>query len=251
MLVLDDVRHSYVDLDDPTHLEFAYTQLDRRRDRRDAHRRARRSTSSSSAAAASRCRAGWPRRARARARACSRSTATSSSSRASGSACAARPPCASRSATRASTLRDEPTASADVVVGDAFGTYAVPWHLATREWAAEVRRVLRPGGLYALNVIDYPPLDLLRAEAATLLDALRRCAPRRPARHRRRAVRRQRRAAGVRAAAAGAASGRSADGAVTLARLAVARFAAGAEPLRDDFAPADQLLTAFPGDRAG
>ena len=52
------------------------------------------------------------------------------------------------------TMRDQPSRSADVVVGDAFGGRAVPWHLATREWAAEVRRVLRPGGLYALNVID-------------------------------------------------------------------------------------------------
>ena len=64
-----------------------------------------------------------------------------------------------------------PSHSADVVVGDAFGNLAVPWHLATTEWAEEVKRVLKPGGLYALNVIDLPPLDLQRAEAATLLDA--------------------------------------------------------------------------------
>src|SRR5690606_29463502 len=68
------------------------------------------------------------------------------------------------------TLRDVPTGSADVVVGDAFGRLAVPWHLATVEWAREVRRVLAPGGLYALNVIDFGGLELLRAEAATLLD---------------------------------------------------------------------------------
>ena len=68
------------------------------------------------------------------------------------------------------TLRDEPTASADLVVGDAFGGRSLPWHLATREFAADVRRVLRPGGLYALNVIDAGPLDLVRAVGATLLD---------------------------------------------------------------------------------
>ncbi len=33
------------------------------------------------------------------------------------------------------TLRAEPTDSADVIVGDAFGRRAVPWHLATQEFA--------------------------------------------------------------------------------------------------------------------
>lgn len=66
------------------------------------------------------------------------------------------------------TLRDEPTDSADLVVGDAFGGVAVPWHLTTEEFARDIRRVLRPDGLYLLNVIDYEPLGLVRAEAATL-----------------------------------------------------------------------------------
>jgi spermidine synthase len=47
----------------------------------------------------------------------------------------------------------------------------VPEHLTTVEFAREVRRVLRPGGLCVLNVIDIPPLELARAEAATLLAA--------------------------------------------------------------------------------
>ena len=71
------------------------------------------------------------------------------------------------------TLRRVPTSSADLVVGDAFGAEAVPWHLATAEWMRDVRRVLRPGGLYALNVIDRGPLSLFRAEAATLLREFR------------------------------------------------------------------------------
>lgn len=61
-----------------------------------------------------------------------------------------------------------PAASADLVVGDAFGHLVVPWHLATREMAAEIRRVLRPGGVYVQNVIDYPPLRFIRAELATV-----------------------------------------------------------------------------------
>ena len=44
--------------------------------------------------------------------------------------------------------------SADVVVGDAFGSRAVPFHLATEEFLAEVDRVLRPDGIYVANVID-------------------------------------------------------------------------------------------------
>jgi spermidine synthase len=58
--------------------------------------------------------------------------------------------------------------SHDIVLGDAFGGLAVPWHLTTREFASEVRRVLRPGGIYVLNVIDHPPLRFARAELATL-----------------------------------------------------------------------------------
>ncbi len=68
------------------------------------------------------------------------------------------------------TMRDVPSESADVVVGDAFSGFTVPWHLTTKEWIEEVERVLRPDGLYALNVIDEGPLDFARAEAATLLD---------------------------------------------------------------------------------
>ncbi|SCG14021.1 hypothetical protein GA0070610_0214 [Micromonospora echinofusca] len=62
----------------------------------------------------------------------------------------------------------EATDSRDLVVGDAFGHLVVPWHLATREMAAEVRRVTRPGGVYVQNVIDYPPLRFIRSELATV-----------------------------------------------------------------------------------
>ncbi|CAN5547787.1 hypothetical protein BH23ACT3_BH23ACT3_05300 [soil metagenome] len=66
-------------------------------------------------------------------------------------------------------LLDVPAESADVVLGDAFGGLAVPWHLATQEFTAEIQRTLRPGGVYAINVIDFPPMDFLRAEVATVL----------------------------------------------------------------------------------
>ena len=43
----------------------------------------------------------------------------------------------------------------------------MPWHLTTTEFLDEVERVLRPGGMYVMNLIDYPPLGFVRAEAAT------------------------------------------------------------------------------------
>ena len=69
-------------------------------------------------------------------------------------------------------LRDLPDDSADVIVGDAFGSRAVPWHLATEEFMEEIARVLRPGGLYVANIIDGPRQAFLRAEAATIRTAL-------------------------------------------------------------------------------
>jgi spermidine synthase len=61
-----------------------------------------------------------------------------------------------------------PDRSAGLVVGDAFGGLIVPWHLATREAAEQVDRVLADGGLYLMNVIDYPPDLLARSELVTL-----------------------------------------------------------------------------------
>jgi MFS family permease len=65
-------------------------------------------------------------------------------------------------------LAEQPGGAYDLVVGDAFGGIAVPWHLTTREVAEQVRRVLRPDGIYAVNVIDYQPDRFARAEIATL-----------------------------------------------------------------------------------
>ncbi|NOX21733.1 MAG: spermidine synthase [Actinobacteria bacterium] len=64
-------------------------------------------------------------------------------------------------------IADEMSDSYDIVVGDAFSGATVPWHLTTVEFLDEVRRVLTPSGVYVINVIDYPPLDFLRAELAS------------------------------------------------------------------------------------
>jgi SAM-dependent methyltransferase len=67
-------------------------------------------------------------------------------------------------------LAERADASADLVVLDAFAGPLVPAHLATVEAFREVRRVLRPAGALAVNAIDLPPLELVRALCATLLE---------------------------------------------------------------------------------
>ena len=70
-------------------------------------------------------------------------------------------------------LLDQPADRYDLVIGDAFGGQAVPWHLTTQEFIRSVRTTLAPGGVYAINLIDYPPLGFARAEAATLRTVFR------------------------------------------------------------------------------
>lgn len=56
----------------------------------------------------------------------------------------------------------------DLIVGDAFGGVSVPWHLTTAEAIADVRTALNTTGIYVANLIDYGELSFLRAEIATL-----------------------------------------------------------------------------------
>ncbi|MFE5393148.1 fused MFS/spermidine synthase [Streptomyces sp. NPDC056568] len=65
-------------------------------------------------------------------------------------------------------LRRLDTGSRDLVVGDAFGGVSVPWHLTTVEAMTDVRRVLDEDGLYIANLIDHGDMAFARAEAATL-----------------------------------------------------------------------------------
>ncbi|GAA3622449.1 fused MFS/spermidine synthase [Streptomyces chitinivorans] len=60
-----------------------------------------------------------------------------------------------------------PENGADLIVADVFGGARTPAHLTSAEFLAEVRRVLCPGGLYAANLADGPPLAHLRAQVAT------------------------------------------------------------------------------------
>jgi spermidine synthase len=249
VLVLDTLRHSYVDLDDPTYLDFAYTE-----------------------AIASTADVAWPAGAPVRAFHIG-----------GGGVTLPRYLDAVRPGTRSTVseidegvvdidierlqlqtgegidvevedarlgLAQQPTDSHDLVVGDAFGGVSVPWHLTTREVADDVQRVLVADGIYAMNVIDFPPLDFARAEVATLRAVFDHVAI---------------------AAEPAKLDGDRGGNLVLLAsdhplpvpkieaRLAdrnsdyavatggdVAGFAGDARVLTDDFAPVDQMLTPYP-----
>jgi spermidine synthase len=147
------------------------------------------------------------------------------------------------------TLRSLPDSSADLVVGDAFGARSAPWHLATVEFVDDVRRVLRPGGAYILNVIDNDPLALVSAQAATL-------AARFP--HVVALARPDQLERGGGGNVVLVASDRPLDLPTLRQRLAVLgepaavldeaatrALAGAARPLTDDHAPADQLITPY------
>ncbi|MDX3538308.1 fused MFS/spermidine synthase [Streptomyces sp. MB09-01] len=68
-------------------------------------------------------------------------------------------------------LEAVPAASADVVVADVFGGSRVPAQLTSVEYARAAARVLRPGGLYAANLADGAPFDFLRAQLANFAAA--------------------------------------------------------------------------------
>jgi spermidine synthase len=166
-LRLDTLRHSYVDLEDPTHLEFEYTRF-----------------------LASAVDAAWPAGAAVRALHVGGGGLTLPRYLAS-----ERPGSDNlvleidggvvdlvRAELGPSTgpllhvdvgdartgVHDQPSRSRDLVVGDAFGGLSVPWHLATTEFLEEVERVLTDDGLYAANVIDYGGRAFLRAELRTV-----------------------------------------------------------------------------------
>lgn len=61
-----------------------------------------------------------------------------------------------------------PAGSKDLVLRDVFTGRQVPEHVRTVEFTQEVARALAPQGLYLLNTADRPPLSNARREAATV-----------------------------------------------------------------------------------
>lgn len=139
--------------------------------------------------------------------------------------------------------------SVELVVGDAFGGVSVPWHLTTREALTDVRRVLDDSGRYAANLIDNPPLAFARAEVATLAEVFDHVVVLAPP-----AVLARRDGGNLVAVASdapidpvtlqAALLAHDSDYEV-LADSALTSWIDGAQVLRDDFAPVDQLLTPY------
>jgi spermidine synthase len=140
----------------------------------------------------------------------------------------------------------------DLVIGDAFGGVSVPWHLATREAVSEVKRVLPDEGIYVVNLLDYGRLAFARAQVATLADVFNHVAL---------ATETDTLTQGEDAGGnlVVIASDEAIDVASIEARLAEQRIEwdvigsaelamwTGAAPvLTDDYAPVDQLLTPYP-----
>jgi spermidine synthase len=67
-------------------------------------------------------------------------------------------------------LEAAPPGSADVLVADVFGGSRVPAHLTSLAYAREARRVLRPDGVYLANLADAAPFSFLRSQLATLAE---------------------------------------------------------------------------------
>ncbi len=65
-------------------------------------------------------------------------------------------------------LGREPTSKFDLIFGDAFNDFSVPYHLTTKEFNDRVRGWLEEDGLYVVNIVDGAPGDFLRAFANTL-----------------------------------------------------------------------------------
>jgi spermidine synthase len=244
VLVLDDLRHSYVDLDDPSHLEFRYVQ-----------------------AFAAVTDAAWPEGrpidavhvggggfTMPRWLAATRPGSTSS-------VLELDPGVVELAVDRLGlrtgpdleavvgdarlSLAERPTGSTDLVVGDAFGGVAVPWHLTTREVVDEVHRILRPGGIYVVNVIDRGPMRFARAEVATLAERFGEVVVIGPEPALAGLGGNVVLVAGDRLPSAGALddAARAAGGQRVVSGAELDRWLGDAPVLTDDLAPVDQLLT--------
>jgi spermidine synthase len=63
---------------------------------------------------------------------------------------------------------DDAAAEFDLIVGDVYEGANMPRRVAGRAFAHAAMRMLGPGGVYALNVVDAAPLTECRRQAATL-----------------------------------------------------------------------------------
>ncbi|MFJ8864770.1 spermidine synthase [Streptomyces sp. NPDC102473] len=67
-------------------------------------------------------------------------------------------------------LEEAPEDSADLLIADVFGGARVPAHLASVEYARAAGRVLRADGVYAANLADGAPFTFLRSQLANFAE---------------------------------------------------------------------------------
>ncbi|MFJ8753099.1 spermidine synthase [Streptomyces sp. NPDC102441] len=67
-------------------------------------------------------------------------------------------------------LEEAPEGSADLLIADVFGGARVPAHLTSVEYARAAGRLLRPDGVYAANLADSAPFTFLRSQLANFAD---------------------------------------------------------------------------------
>jgi spermidine synthase len=70
-------------------------------------------------------------------------------------------------------LEGEPTEVYDLIFGDAFNDFSVPYHLTTKEFNDLVRAWLADDGLYVVNIVDGARGDFIRAYTYTLCQTFR------------------------------------------------------------------------------
>ncbi|MFF4304704.1 spermidine synthase [Streptomyces sp. NPDC001601] len=68
-------------------------------------------------------------------------------------------------------LEAAPADAADVIVADVFGGSRIPAHLTSLGYAREAERVLRGDGVYLANLADSAPFGFLRSQLATFATA--------------------------------------------------------------------------------
>ncbi len=136
--------------------------------------------------------------------------------------------------------------SLDLVVGDAFSGLSVPWHLTTSEFIEEIAHRLRPDGVYAVNVIDYFDARFARSATASLLEVFEHVAVIAPARYFQGTDGGNFVLVGSKSPMDVSAIEReilSRTGSeVVVTGGALDLFVSGARALRDDFAPVDQMI---------
>jgi spermidine synthase len=142
------------------------------------------------------------------------------------------------------TIRDLDDGFFDVVVGDAFSGRSVPWHLTTMEFLTDVSQKLTESGFYVMNTIDHPPTRFARAELATIAEVFPHVAVVASEPY----LTMERGGnfilvGSMQPIDAGAIETLVPDGEIVLIDAEARAWFGDAQPLTDDFAPVDQLIS--------